>query len=104
MSCPICNAPLKETPQPSLHVFTEIFECGTQISAAFSAPEEFIFDKRCDELKKLEEQIKEVYKSHCGIHGAKGVVDYALIDDCVRKIRATKKEIKPIVEKLLKEE
>lgn len=47
--CPICSSPAcEEQPDASLHCFTIVYECGTEMSGAISCPNEMVFDKRCD--------------------------------------------------------
>lgn len=47
--CPICSAPASiEQPQESLHAYTTVYDCGTEITKAFGTDDEGIFDKRCD--------------------------------------------------------
>jgi len=48
--CPICKAPSlppEKQPQPSLHVFSTLFECGCRVDQAFSS-DEWLFGQRCD--------------------------------------------------------
>lgn len=50
-TCPICGASaLNEQPQPSLHAYTTVYDCGTEITKAFCSDDDGIFDKRCDKL------------------------------------------------------
>ena len=47
--CPLCGAnDIKEQPQPSLHVFTTIFECGTKIDQVFNASD-WTYAQKCNE-------------------------------------------------------
>lgn len=61
--CPICNASeIAEQPQPSLHAFTTIFECGCRIDQAFGS-DEWVYDQRCDEPMKqriTDDMLKEM--------------------------------------------
>ena len=47
--CPLCGAnAIKEQPEPSLHAFTTIFECGTKIDQAFNASD-WTYAQKCNE-------------------------------------------------------
>ena len=47
--CPLCGAnDIKEQPEPSLHAFTTIFECGTKIDQAFNASD-WTYAQKCNE-------------------------------------------------------
>ena len=61
--CSYCGGPPKpidEQPCPSLHAATVVYECGTEIVHVISS-DEFVVQKRCDELKKLQKDIKMRY-------------------------------------------
>ncbi len=62
MLCPICNAEeIEDQPQPSLHAYTLIFKCGTEITAAFSSKEsDFIYDQKCNEPRKEKLDFKQL--------------------------------------------
>ena len=49
LKCPLCGATaIKEQPEPSLHAFTTIFECGTKIDQAFNASD-WTYAQKCNE-------------------------------------------------------
>lgn len=51
--CPICSEHASdEQPEPSLHAYTTVYDCGTEITKAFGSDDEGIYDKRCDAIKK----------------------------------------------------
>lgn len=51
--CPICYEHASdEQPEPSLHAYTTVYNCGTEITKAFGSDDEGIYDKRCDGIKK----------------------------------------------------
>lgn len=57
--CPICGSlSLNEQPQASLHAYTTVYECGTEITKAFNSDDEGIFDKKCKKLS-----IEEFYNN-----------------------------------------
>lgn len=51
--CPICSEHASdEQPEPSLHAYSTVYDCGTKITKAFGSDDEGIYDKRCDAIKK----------------------------------------------------
>ena len=49
LMCPLCGAnDIKEQPEPSLHAFTTIFECGTKIDQAFN-DSDWTYAQKCNE-------------------------------------------------------
>lgn len=67
MKCPICNSneiASDKQPQPSMHAFTIIFECGTEIVQAFySEINDYVFEVKCDgTLKRFDmDELTENY-------------------------------------------
>ncbi len=54
-------------------------------------------------MKEIKEKIESIIKYHIDLHG-KNIVDYAIVDDCVRKLskyNVSKEKIKKIVISLI---